>query len=123
MGPLPTGTVATTIFVTSEITLTVSLPAFATRTSDMPLSYATPWGAVPTWMVATTVGLALAKDTNEKEKPSTKRMPMREMVLDRTSSRFPTPGMVILFEFDQPCSSDRLIQLDYKARFSSTFMD
>ena len=67
-GPKPTGTVATTLFVTSEITLVVLLPKFATKTSPVPLSYATPRGVKPTGMVATTVGSALAVETNEGER-------------------------------------------------------
>src|SRR2546428_14156855 len=52
--PGPTGIVATTAFVASEITLTVPDSEFATNTSPLPLSYATAWGSEPTGIVATT---------------------------------------------------------------------
>src|SRR2546428_11242226 len=52
--PGPTGIVATTAFVESEITLTVPDSEFATNTSPLPLSYATAWGSEPTGIVATT---------------------------------------------------------------------
>src|SRR5437667_8109223 len=41
--------------VPSDITLTVLVPLFATKTSPLPLSYATPRGSRPTGMVATTL--------------------------------------------------------------------
>jgi len=50
--------VATTVLDTSEITLTVLTPKFVTKTSPIPLSYATPmpYGPLaPTGMVATAV--------------------------------------------------------------------
>ena len=55
MEPVPTFTVATTVLLLSEITLTVFEFALATKTSPFPLSYATPQGPVPTFTVATTV--------------------------------------------------------------------
>src|SRR6266581_8413421 len=59
--------VATTVLVTSEITLTVPT-RLVTKTSPIPLSYATPLRDEPTEMVATTVGSALAVETNERER-------------------------------------------------------
>src|SRR2546429_303682 len=68
MGLGPTETVATTVFVTSEITLTVLPALFATKTSPFPLSYATPKVRLePTGTVVTPVGSALAVETNERE--------------------------------------------------------
>jgi hypothetical protein len=54
-GALPTDTVAVTVFVAVEMTLTVLLPEFATY-AVWPFGLtATPWGFVPTPIVAITV--------------------------------------------------------------------
>src|SRR2546428_578315 len=69
-GPPPTGTVATTVFVTSEITLTVLPRRFVTKTSPVPLSYATPVGPGPTGTVATTGLVTSDVETTEWQRNS-----------------------------------------------------